>query len=351
MGLVSEVFDLLISGVDFAGKVLSAIISRPEQPKTPEPQKIESKEITTTTTFEKEIHHHHEPQVIEREIRTEPKIIEKEIHHKPTIIENSEPKIIEKEIHHEPITIYEPVKIVEKRVLDKKFLTDVVDKTVEKLSILLNKQTVQFFYILEEHQIRGAIQELQARVSALKTLVNYTTLDPNIATQIMVSSLNPLQVSLNIVEIRLKDAGQNELWEYCYVVGNSALLTGYAYLGQDLPALREELEDHLKIIQNKLINQVAREIIISGGEIPWNEVPSMLKPENAYKILDLNKSYQQSLQMPFDLNKMSYDRVKASLRKVKNISMLKRIYTEEEKNRKRVRVLKAIEQRKDELDK
>lgn len=295
--------ELLVSAVGFAGKVFEAII--PRNDKVEHSHKIEAQHSHTVIV----------------ESRGDPK---------------EDVAVSEKEIHYQPITI------VEERAFDEEFLSDIVDTTIDKLSVLLNEQTTQIFYVLQQQHIREAIQELQARVSALKTLLNYKEVDSSIATQILMSALNPLQVSLNIAEYRIKDANQIEVWEYCYIVGNSALLAGYAYLGQDLPRLREELTKRINEIQTQLLNQIATDILLNGGEIPWAEVPSMLKPENAYKLLDLTNKHKNTMLNQINLYSMTIQQIRIAIREIKVRNVLQQLYTEEQAGKNRVGALEAI---------
>jgi hypothetical protein len=56
------------------------------------------------------------------------------------------------------------------------------------------------------------VQEVQARAAALKTLLQTKQLDATLVTQLVVQSLNPLQVSLEIARLRLQESSDEQTW-------------------------------------------------------------------------------------------------------------------------------------------
>jgi hypothetical protein len=181
------------------------------------------------------------------------------------------------------------VAIVQERVLDKQLLRDIIEETNEHFSKMLNTSSKEIIQEMRQNRVRDAVQDVQARVNALKTLLNTHTLDPNLITHLVISALNPLQVSLEVAKLRLQDYGDQETWQLCYISGTSALISGYAFLNQDVPHLREELEKSMKEVQRRVLNDAAAKIIMAKGEIPWECVPRLLSPEG---IEDLHQLYR-----------------------------------------------------------
>jgi Biotin-requiring enzyme len=179
------------------------------------------------------------------------------------------------------------VSYVHEKVLDKDALNEFINRTNRHFDTIINAQTQLLIDESRRQRVREAIQEVQARVNSLKMLLNTHSLDSNITTQLVISALNPLQVSLEIAKFRIQDYGDQNTWEACYIVGASALLAGYSYLKQDVTRWQEELSKAMFSAQKRILNETAVKILEAKQEIPWEKVPQLLSPEGIENLLIL----------------------------------------------------------------
>ena len=129
--------------------------------------------------------------------------------------------------------------------------------------------------------------------AALKTLLQTKQLDANLVTQLVVQSLNPLQVSLEIARLRLQESSDEQTWQVCHLVGLNALIAGYAFLNQDVSHLQEELQQVIGVAQKKMLDVAAFGMLAKGMQeseapkapFPWERVSWLLSPEGAEDLL------------------------------------------------------------------
>ena len=210
--------------------------------------------------------------------------------------EGSKVNIIhESKVVHERQIVRERTHIVREKILDEEALRHVIDQTNQHLKRLLEVQGRQILAEMRRQRVQEAIQEVQARVSALKSLTGIESesseSESGIALQLVIGALNPLQVSLEVAKLRLQEYGQQEeIWQFCYIVGTSALLSGYAYLGQDMAHMRAELKETIYRVQREILNKAATKLLSMGKEIPWEQVPRLLLPEGVEDLAQLYRS-------------------------------------------------------------
>jgi hypothetical protein len=170
---------------------------------------------------------------------------------------------------------------------DRTFLEDVIKDSTAKIAELLEATSNDLKQEMREQRVREAVQDVQAHVAALRQLLSLREMNPQLAVQLVVSALNPLQVSLEIAKLRLRDYDKGDVWQYCYVIGTSALIAGYAYLAQDVPSLREDLEKTVRQVQVRMLNSIAQLMIPAKKNIPWEQVPRLLTIEGIYELSEL----------------------------------------------------------------
>jgi hypothetical protein len=256
----------------------------------------------------------------------------------------------EKSVIHERSIVHESrsVTIVRERVLDEKTLRKVIDDTNRHLESLIEIQSREILDELRRQRVRDALQEIQARVGALKLLLNGRDLDSAVAMQLVISALNPLQVSLEVAKFRLQDSGDKEAWQFCYIVGTSALLSGYGFLGQDMPHMRAELKESIYAIQKLILNRAAARIIASGNEVPWEQVPQLLTPEGVETLLELYRSVateeegRASEPTPYKIESMTVGEVRSLAQKLEDANVLVRLIAEERNGKNRTGALESL---------
>ena len=67
----------------------------------------------------------------------------------------------------------------------------------------------------------------------------------------------------------------------------SALIAGYAYLGQDMPSLREELQKSISQTQIRMLNSIANMMFQSHLEIPWERIPQLMSIDGVTELSEL----------------------------------------------------------------
>jgi len=172
-------------------------------------------------------------------------------------------------------------------LLNKEYLQTVINQTNEHFIKLLKESENRIIEEIQSRDIRNAIQQVQAHTQSLKYLLNITNTDFETLQKIVITALNPLQVSLEVAKLKLSEYDKIEYWNYCYMLGGSALLAGYTFLGLEMPALREELEKEIKYIQLKILRETALIILSEHEDFPWERVPILLSFEGSEELSEL----------------------------------------------------------------
>lgn len=237
------------------------------------------------------------------------------------------------------------VTIIRERVLDKEALKRIINETNQHFSKMLESHTGEIIKAVQRQRVQDAVQEVQARVNALKVLLNAQNIDPNLTMQLVISALNPLQVSLEVAKFRLQDYGDPRTWQFCHIVGASALISGYAFLGQDVSHMVVELEEAMYETQKQVLNEAAVKIVASQKEIPWERVQFLLLPEGADELLELYNSVTEELASAYDVSAMSVEDIQIAVRKINNAAVLRQMQAQEAKGKNRTGALQAIASR------
>jgi rubrerythrin len=180
-------------------------------------------------------------------------------------------------------------------IFDKDFFEDTIVDSSEQLAELLNVAALDVKQEIREQSIIDAVQDLQAHVAAIGdilSLVQTSELTPAIAERLITGGLLPLQVSLKKAELRLSQHGRDEMRLFCHVVGIKTLITGYGYVGQNVPTLQKDLEDSIYVFQKRLLDSIAQ----SNHQIPWNKIPHFLTAEGASDLFELYNSTLPAVQ-------------------------------------------------------
>lgn len=167
-------------------------------------------------------------------------------------------------------------------------LEEIINKSNQHLDKLISEYTKIIINEMHCLRVQDSIQDLQARIVSLKHLLNYQEIDSNLAHQLVITALNPLNVSLEIVKLKLGDLEEqmgSEVYTLCYVTGISALIAGYKFLGQDIPSLQKKLEQEMQVAQKNILDEIA--VIASKGDIPWENISYLMSPEGIEKLAEL----------------------------------------------------------------
>jgi hypothetical protein len=175
-------------------------------------------------------------------------------------------------------------------IFNKSFLEKTIADSTHKFEELLNSKSNEIKQEMKDQRVRECVEDVQARVASLRQLLGFTNIaemNPQLAAQLIISALSPLHVSLEKARLGLRDSGKEDLWPYCQVVGMSALIAGYAYLGQDMPGLREELQKSIRQTQIRMLNSIANIMFQAHIEIPWERIPQLMSIEGVTELSEL----------------------------------------------------------------
>lgn len=244
---------------------------------------------------------------------------------------------------------------VQDRVLDKESLKNIIDEAGTRFERLLERNKQEIIDEIRWQKVVESVHEVQARVAALRVLLNNDAIDHNISMQLVISTLNPLQVSLEVAKLRLADANNSDMWEACYIIGTSTLISGYAFLGQDVPNMRTDLLKVLTDIQKRILDDVAANMVRVGDRIPWDDVPKLLSLDGAGDLVSLyHKTSSPNSNLPSQpgspvvmsyLESMSVVKLREVIPSVEDVSMLNKLLKKEKDNKNRPSAVEVIESR------
>ena len=176
-----------------------------------------------------------------------------------------------------------------KYVFDKEVFEDTIVESSEQLANLINVTSLNLKQEMREQSILDVIQDLQAHVATLGDLLGLaktSEITPALAAQLIGDGLVPLNKSLRKAEIRLTQYKRDDMRLFCHVVGLNTLISGYIYLGQNVPTLKKDLEDSIYIFQKSLLDSIVQ----SKHQIPWNKVPHLLTTDGISELVELYDS-------------------------------------------------------------
>lgn len=152
---------------------------------------------------------------------------------------------------------------------DNNFLKNVIEQTEQNLSVLILDSRNEILKELRRQEVKRAMYEVQARIVEMRKLISSKEIKPGLAKQLIKGALHPLQVSLQNAEFVLKDNKANDIYDLCYLSGTSVVIAAYGFLGQDMPSLREELQNSILSMQHNLLDQIAKKMFSkSEAEFP-----------------------------------------------------------------------------------
>ena len=290
---------MLIEGVKFAGQVIPALFKKPEPKPVQEPQVLVQPniEVNVNTGAASKSRRRKETLAKDTEGPSDQDVLqpsETAAHDESTSQVALPPTIVEERntyINDNRTLVADRRTYIQNNLtvhqVDKRFFNEVIDRANQNLSNVIANGIETIITEIRREQARNAVREVQAHVTTLHSLAGFNDLDPQLAVQLMTNILNPLQIRIEYARLTLTEAEDQNLWNLCYLSGTTALITGYAFLGQDVPHLREALESRMQEIQITLIDEVARKQLSGHKSFPWEKVPRLLLPEGADDLAEL----------------------------------------------------------------
>jgi len=253
--------------------------------------------------------------------------------------------------------------IVNNRAVNRDDMDRIIREAVSSLDELISHSSGRIVDELRSARVKDAIQDVKARAVSLNLLLTEEELDPSVVIQILVGSLNPLQVSLEKARYVMEDYGDKESWQHCYLVGAAALLAGYKYIGQQPGYLERDLREHTVLVHCSILDKIAAMCIESARPIPWQDVPTLIRPEGADALRELFASVESAVaaieqapshstgpQLPFDVSVVDEREITTRLEMVTDVGALRRMVEIETAGRGRRSIHGALYKRISDLE-
>lgn len=232
--------------------------------------------------------------------------------------------------------------------ISREFLKKTIRECGEHLAATLRQQA-------EEGEARGTVRSLQAKIQALKSIVDLPDgIKRRHKEQLIITALVPLETELNLSRAVLED--DPDLWRLCYLMGATTLLAAYSYLGVERPTLqvdlstaREEVARRLDELRTErerehhaLLNRVVLARLLRDGEFKWEAIPDLLAPGGAEA---LREAYEEVEDYFLEVSELTVQEIREHLPKISHASVLERWILEEKRGPSRSTALLAMEAR------
>ena len=179
----------------------------------------------------------------------------------------------------------------EKQKFSRQVFQDTINKTMQHFSHIIANVS-KFVDDTNLQSLTETLQENYTRASALNSLSdNQDSTDAQSMLATILTTLNPFQISIEVVWLKCRDYKYGNIGDYCYIIGMGALIASYRFIGQPLPLLKENLEKRIKNSQIQILNEIALKLI-PQNDFPWERVPQLLSTEGCEDLWEL---YQSSL--------------------------------------------------------
>lgn len=160
-----------------------------------------------------------------------------------------------------------------------------IKQSTEILGTLIKSQSLAIINNIEQNRARNAIDDLKAGVTAMKAILVETNISKELTGQFVTQHLMPVRHYMIKASNILDEFEDKNLVSCCRIVGLTALVAGYEYMGQNVDTgLKKELGDELLVLQKRMLTQYARSILLRGEDFDWEKVTEMLSPKGAKEL-------------------------------------------------------------------
>lgn len=160
-----------------------------------------------------------------------------------------------------------------------------IKQSTEILATLIKSESLAIIEKMERDRARNAIDDLKAAVTAMKAILAETNTSKALKEQFVTQHLMPVRHYMIKASNILEESEDKNLGSCCRIVGLTALVAGYEHMGQNVESgVKKELKEELLALQKRLLTNYAREVLVDGGEFPWDDVPKMLQPHGALEL-------------------------------------------------------------------
>ncbi|MBI3582916.1 MAG: hypothetical protein HY096_03065 [Nitrospinae bacterium] len=235
-----------------------------------------------------------------------------------------------------------------------------IKQSTEILGTLIKSESLAIIEKMERDRARNAIDDLKAGVTAMKEILGEDNISKELTEQFVTHHLVPLRRYLIKASNILDESEDKNLGRCCRIIGLTALVAGYEYLGQNVDTgLKKELGNELLALQKYMLTGYAFSILTRGEEFEWENVPDMLSPKGAESLAhlfiqsnekkELTKKKITKKKVP-NPNKMSATEAKKAVKRITDMDSLVFFVGTEELGKNRYSVISECQNRQIELE-
>jgi len=202
-----------------------------------------------------------------------------------------------------------------------------IKQSTEILGTLIKSESLAIIEKMERDRARSAIDDLKAAVTAMKAFLAETNISKELTDQIVTQHLTPVRHYMIKASNILDESEDKNLGSCCRIVGLTALVAVYEYLGQNVAeGIKKELGDELLTLQKRMLTQYARSLLVRGEEFDWERVPEMLSVKGAealaQRLIGTGEVPEETEQELPDPRGMSVSEAKAAVSDIADLDTL-----------------------------
>lgn len=222
-----------------------------------------------------------------------------------------------------------PVSIPRRTADDQAELKRTIQESTLSLGQLVRSGVDETIDAIRRNRILGAMDDLRARVTLMNDLLRETNIDLQVTERLVSQVLTPLRESVIKTGHILEESNDQDLIASCRIVGLTALVAGYEYLGQgDKTSLKSDLRQELLSLQKRMLSRYARGCLEKGEEFPWEDVPHLLEVTQAKMLAEKYVMAERTVESyvveddDFEPSKMTVAEAKQFVAEITNFKVL-----------------------------
>lgn len=157
-----------------------------------------------------------------------------------------------------------------------------IKQSTEILGTLIKSESLAIIEKMEQDRARSAIDDLKAGVTAMKEILGETNISKELTERFVTQHVVPVRHYMIKASNILDESEDKNLGRCCRIIGLTALVAGYEYMGQNVDTgLKKDLGDELLALQKYMLNKYATSTLLEGKDFDWEKVPEMLSVRGA----------------------------------------------------------------------
>ena len=166
-------------------------------------------------------------------------------------------------------------------------LQDTVKDVGRSIEALAKSESLRILDHIERNKYEAALLDVKAKVFILEDLIGESDIERSLNDRLVQQSIVPLREAIIKAQHVLANIPDPQFSLCCEIVGLRAVVAGYEYLGQDASKFRGQLKDRMLLLQHRMLDQYAKELLNRGDPFPWNEVPKLLSTDGSLDLADM----------------------------------------------------------------